>query len=70
MIKIWKKAIKKLDVLDIGLIKFAVAAFTLFVITIWPAAMTWVHTIDPWYFLAAFAIIAARPFYRAYIKKK
>ena len=69
MIKIWKKAIKKLDVADMALIKFSVAAFTLFVITIWPGAMTWVRTVNPWYFFAAFVVIVARPFYRAYIKK-
>ena len=70
MIKIWKKALKKLDIWDIGLTKFAVAAFTLFVITLWPAAMTWVHTINPWYFFAAFVILVARPLYRGYIKRK
>ena len=69
MIKIWKKAIKKLDVADIGLIKFAVAAFTLFVITIWPAAMDWVNTVNPWYFFAAFVIIVARPLYRGYLRR-
>ena len=68
MIKIWKKAIKKLDVLDITLIKFYSAAFVLFLITIWPAAMTWVHSINAWWFLLATAIIGARPFYRAYMK--
>jgi hypothetical protein len=69
MIKIWKRALKRLDIWDIGLTKFAVAAFTLFVIMIWPAAMTWVHTINPWYFFAAFVVIVARPVYRGYIKK-
>ena len=63
------KAIKKLDVADIGLIKFAVMAFTLFIVTIWPAAMDWVHSVNPWYFFAAFVVFAARPMYRAYLKK-
>ncbi len=69
MIKIWKRALKRLDIWDIGLTKFAVAAFTLFVITVWSGAMTWVHTINPWYFFVAFVIIVARPLYRGYIKK-
>tara|TARA_Y100000310_G_scaffold290626_1_gene317975 strand:- start:950 stop:1156 length:207 start_codon:yes stop_codon:yes gene_type:complete len=68
MINLWKKALKRMDVLDIGLVKLSSAAFILFVITIWPAAMDLVHSINPWYFLIAFIIIAARPFYRAYIK--
>jgi|TARA_B100001971_G_scaffold204083_1_gene219850 hypothetical protein len=68
MIKIWKRALKELDIWDIGLIKFSSAVFVLFVITIWPAAMTWVHSVNPWYFFVAFVIFVARPFYRAYIK--
>jgi len=68
MIKIWKKALKKMDVLDMALIKFSTAAFTLFVITIWPAAMEWVLTINPWYFLIASLIIGARTINRAYLK--
>ena len=69
MIKFWKKRLKKLDVFDIGLIKWSVVAFTLFVITIWPTAMTWVNSMNPWYFLIVAVIIAARPIYRVYIKK-
>ena len=57
-----------MDVIDIGLIKFGSAAFVLFVITIWPTAMTWVHSVNPWHFLIAFIIISARPVYRAYLK--
>jgi hypothetical protein len=63
------RAIKKLDVADIGLIKWSVMAFTLFIITIWPAAMDWVHSVNTWYFFVAFVILAARPVYRAYLKK-
>ena len=47
------KQMKKLDVWDVSLIKLSVAAFVLFVITVWPAAMNWVHSVNPWYFLAA-----------------
>ena len=69
MIKFWKERMKRLDVLDIALIKFSVAAFVLFIITIWSDAMTWVHSINPWYFLIAALIIGARSIYRVYIKK-
>jgi len=65
----YQKALKRLDVLDIALIKLSVAGFVLWLITIWPAAMTWVHSVNTWYFFIAFVILAARPFYRAYMKK-
>lgn len=68
MLKGFDKKIKKMDVCDIGLIKLAVAAFVLFVITIWPAAMSLVHSVNPWYFFVAFVIFAAKPFYRFYLK--
>ena len=67
--KYFEKKIKNLNVLDIGLIKWSVAAFVLFVITIWPAAMAWVHSVNPWYFLTASLVFAIRPFYRVYLKK-
>jgi len=62
------KRMKRLDVMDIGLIKLAVAAGILFVITIWPAAMSWVHSVNTWYFLIAFVIFAIRPGYRFWFK--
>lgn len=68
MIKWLKKRVKKMDLWDIGLVKWSVLAGTLFIITIWPAAMDWVHSVNPWYFLIAFIIFVARPFYRVYIK--
>jgi len=67
MIKIWKRALKKLDVWDIALIKLYSVAFILFFITIWPAAMNWVHSVNPLWFLAAFVILATRPLYRDYM---
>ena len=45
---------KNMNVCSIASLKLAVAAFVLFVITIWPAAMTWVHSVNPWYFFVAF----------------
>jgi hypothetical protein len=68
MINWMNKKIKKLDVWDIALTKATVAASVLFIITIWPAAMAWVQSINPWYFLVAFVILVARPFYRFYLK--
>ncbi len=65
---IFNEKVKKIDGLDVGLIKLSVAAIVLFIITIWPAAMDWVHSVNPWYFLIAFIILVARPVYRVYIK--
>lgn len=68
MIKWLNKGMKKIDVWDIGLIKWSVIAFVLFLIRIWPAAMNWVHSVNPWYFFVAFVVLVARPFYRYYLK--
>jgi len=64
----WDKKIKNLDTWDIGLTKLSVVAFTLFVLTILPAVMTWVESVNPWYFFIAFAIFAIRPFYKMFFK--
>ena len=69
MIKELDKKVKKIDAFDMSLVKLAVAAFVLFVITIWPVAMDWVHSVNPWYFFIAFVVFAARPMYRVYFKK-
>jgi len=60
--------VRKMDFWDVGLTKLSTAAFVLFIITIWPAAMSLVSSINPWYFLIALVILAARPFYRVYLK--
>jgi hypothetical protein len=64
----FKNMPKKMDVADIGLIKLSVAAAILFIVTIWSAAMDLVHSINAWWFLVAFVVFMARPFYRIYIK--
>ena len=69
MIKYFNKKIKKLDVFDMSLTKLSVAAFVLFVITIWSAAMTWVHSVNPWYFFVAFVVFVIRPLYKVFFKK-
>ena len=68
MITWLKKRVKRMDVWDVGLVKWSTAAFVLFIITIWPAAMELVHSIHWGWFLGAIIILAARPFYRIYIK--
>jgi hypothetical protein len=63
-LKMFNKAIKKMDVWDMALTKLAVAAGVLFIIGIWPAAMDWVHSVNPWYFLVAAVILAIKPWSR------
>jgi len=36
-----------------------VVSLAFFVITIWPAAMTWVHSVNPWFFLIAAVVFMA-----------
>jgi bacteriorhodopsin len=43
--------------LGITLKMLGVVALTLFVITIWPAAMTWVHSVNTWIFLVAAVVL-------------
>lgn len=62
------KKMKNIDMYDVSLTKLSVVAFVLFVIAIWPAALTWVLSVNPWYFLILFVILAIRPFYRVCIK--
>lgn len=64
----WKDKIKKLDVFDISLIKLGSAAFVLFLITVWPAAMELVHSIHWGWFLGATLVLGARPYMRAWGK--
>jgi hypothetical protein len=64
----FEKNVKNLDFWDIGLIKWSVAGFVLFVLTIWPAVMDLVKSVNPWYFFTAFLILAIRPFYRFFKK--
>jgi hypothetical protein len=66
MISWLDKKVKKMDAWDVGLTKLTVAAMVLFIITICPAAMDWVHSVNPWYFLIVGIIFVVRPFYRVY----
>ncbi len=59
---------KTLSFWDIGLVKLAVVAGVLFILTMWTGVWSIVAKANPWYYLVAFVIFAARPFYSAYIK--
>lgn len=68
MLEFLKNRVKKIDWIDLTLVKWSVIAAVLFIITIWPAVMNLVISVNPWYFLIATIIFAIRPFYRVYIK--
>lgn len=69
MIDKLNESVDKLNGWDVGLVKLYVAAVVLFIITIWGAAMTWVQSVNPWYFLIVAILAGIRPFYKYYIKK-
>lgn len=54
----FEKQLKRLKLLDLALVKLAVAAIVLFALGIWPVAILWVLGANPWYFFGV-AIIAA-----------
>jgi hypothetical protein len=54
----FEKQLKRLKLLDIALIKLAVAAIVLFAVAFWPIALLQVLSVNPWYFFGV-AIIAA-----------
>ena len=68
MINWMKKKLKRMDIWDVAFIKWSTAAFVLFFITIWPVAMAWVQSVNPWYFFVLFVIFFIRPVYRIYLK--
>lgn len=66
----FNKAVKKLDAWDLVLIRLSVIAFAFFLLRVWTGLMSWVHSMNFWWFFAAWLILAARPVYRRYLKKK
>ena len=62
MISKTDKCMKKLDKTDLYLIKLTSMAFILFLIRVWPAAMTLVHNIHWGWFLGATIVFMFRPF--------
>lgn len=65
----FEEKLRKLDVLDISLIKLAMIAFAFLIIALSPEIADWVQSTDYLVFLAVFILAAARPVYRSYIKK-
>ena len=65
----FKNMVKKLDFVDIGLIKLSVLAFTLGIVSYSKEFVAWVQSVNYMWFLDIFVLAAARPFYRAWIKK-
>jgi len=61
------RCMKSLSVCDIWCIKASTAAFVLFLITVWPAAMNLVHSIHWGWFLAATIVFMWKPFIK-YLK--
>jgi len=60
----FEKQIKKMNMWDIALTKLSVAGLVLFLITIWPAAMDWVHATNTWYFFGVGIVAAAIVWFR------
>ena len=65
----FKNMVKKLDFVDIGLIKLSVLAFTLGIVSYSKEFTAWVQSVNSVWFVAIFVLAVARPFYRAWIKK-
>ena len=64
----FEEQIKKIDVIDISLIKLSTACGILFLITIIPALMNLVHKIHWGWFLGALIVFAVRPMKKFYSK--
>lgn len=62
------KDMKECDCLGIASKMLGIVAFAFFVITIWPAAMTWVSSVNPWFFLIA-AIVFKGIYHLKFLKK-
>jgi len=56
--------VKKMDWLDVGLVKFSCIAFGIFLAILIPGLIT----INIWWFIVAFIVLAIRPFYRVYLR--
>jgi len=57
--------IKKMDWLDIGLVKWSCIAFGVLLVILFPGLLE----INAWLVVAVVVILALRPFYRVYLKK-
>lgn len=61
--KYMAKVVKRLDWLDIGLIKWSVLFLTLFLVSVWPWMLAWDWY---WYLIIGLALVV-RPLKRAYL---
>ncbi len=59
-----KRYIKRVDIFDLGLIKWSSITFALFVVSVWPAFANWVTKTNWLWFLAISLILGARPLYK------
>ncbi len=59
--KFFGKEVKRLDFLDMGLIKLSVVAFVLWILSVWSSAREFLNLVNSWYFFIAFLILALRP---------
>ncbi len=64
MIKEMNERVGKMDVWDIGLTKGTVVFGVLFILGIWPVAMEAVASVNPWWFLVGWVLLAVRPMSR------
>ena len=63
------KGMKKGDCLTMSLKILGAISLGFFIITIWPAALTWVISVNAWIFLVAAIVLMAIPHLK-YSKKK
>lgn len=63
-IKFINKTAKKLDGVDIGLVKFSAMAIALLIAKLYPPILS----LDWYWYLVIAVVVAARPFHRAYLK--
>jgi len=69
VIDVMDKKVKKLNAVDVGLVKFSVVAAVFVLLNLIPSLMDWVASTNVWWFVVAVVVLGARPFYRAYLKK-
>jgi hypothetical protein len=66
---IFEKNAKRMDIIDLGLTKWASIIFALFVVSVWSGFANWVIQTHWGWFLAISLILGARPLYRFFKKK-
>jgi len=64
------KIISKLDIADIGLIKFGVLFFAFWLVSASASIANWVISINHWIFLSIGIICMIRPIYKMWVKKE